>query len=106
MWHSTRGFGSMQLTASIILGIILGITEFLPVSSLGHSIVLAALFGFPPTKDARDALAVFIQAGAVLAVIVYYSRDLLTQARQLPSDPKVQRLCLNVIIAFIPLRIL
>src|SRR5579859_5294425 len=106
MSHYTRGFGSMQLIASIILGIVLGITEFLPVSSLGHSIVLAALFGFPPTKEARDALAVFIQAGAVLAVIVYYRRDLLTQARQLPSDPKVQRLWLNVIVAFIPIGIL
>ncbi len=96
----------MPLIASIILGIVLGITEFLPVSSLGHSIILAALFGFPPTKEARDTLAVFIQAGAVLAVIVYYSRDLLNQARQIPSNPKVQRLWLNVIIAFIPIGIL
>ena len=103
----------MDLVAAIILGIALGITEFLPISSLGHSLVLEALFGFPTTltdptaiKNARDTLAVFIQGGAVLAVIVYYARDLLKQASQLPSDPKVRQLWINVIIAFVPIGIL
>ena len=91
---------------SLILGIVLGITEFLPVSSLGHSLVLTAWFNFPPTKAARDTFALFIQGGAVLAVLVYYSRDFLKQAQRLPSDPKTRRLWLNVLIAFLPIGVL
>ncbi len=62
----------MEAIDPILLNIVLGITEFLPISSLGHSIVLAALLNFPPTKEARDTRAVFIQGGAILAVIVYF----------------------------------
>ena len=76
------------------------------MSSLGHSLVLTTWFNFPPTKAARDTFALFIQGGAVLAVLVYYSRDFLQQAQRLPSDPKTRRLWLNVLIAFLPIGIL
>ncbi len=99
----------MDFIAAIVLGIAMGITEFLPVSSLGHSLVLEALFNFPQTtatgsiQNARNVIGFFIEGGAVLAVLVYYSRDLLTQARKLPTDALTRRLWLNVIIAFIPI---
>ncbi len=105
----------MDFLIAVILGVVLGITEFLPISSLGHSIVLEAFLGFPRTvvlagpeaiKQARDALALFIQLGAVLAVIVYYFRDLMGLLGRLPSDPKARRLFGNLILAFLPIAIL
>jgi len=102
----------MDFVAAIVLGLVLGITEFLPVSSLGHSLVLEAIFNFPHTtavgtvKDARDGLALFIQGGAVLAVLVAYRTDLLSEARRLGSDPKARRLWLNVLLAFLPIGVL
>ncbi|NNM67479.1 MAG: undecaprenyl-diphosphatase, partial [Spirochaetales bacterium] len=104
----------MDIFISIILGVVLGITEFLPVSSLGHSIVLEAFLGFPQTivlspqavQHARHALALFIQLGAVLAVIVYYFKDLVRLGARLPSDPKARRLAGNLILAFLPIAIL
>src|SRR5579859_7929800 len=98
----------MELVAAIALGIAMGITEFLPVSSLGHSLVLEALFNFPPNGDqnVRNVIGFFIEGGAVVAVLVYYARDLLAEARKLPSDPKTRQLWINVLIAFIPIGIL
>jgi len=94
------------VVASVILGIVLGITEFLPISSLGHSLVLSALLHFPPDAATRNIFSIFIQGGAVLAVLVYYGRDLIKEARQLPSDPKTRRFWLNILIAFLPIGIL
>jgi len=96
------GKDTMALIASIILGVVLGISEFLPVSSVGHSLILSSLLTFPPTQVMRNTFAVFIEGGALLAVIVFYSRDLIRQARQFPTDPKVRQLWINVIIAFLP----
>lgn len=96
----------LSVVDAVLLGLALGITEFLPVSSLGHSLVLSSLLGFPPTKDIRDTLAVFIQGGAVLAVIVYYGRDLLHQAQKLSADPKTRQLWVNILIAFVPVGVL
>jgi undecaprenyl-diphosphatase len=90
---------------SLIIGAVLGITEFLPISSLGHSLVLSALFNFPPAA-ARNTFGLFIQGGAVLAVLVYYSRDFLQQAARLPTDAKTRQLWLNVLIAFLPIGVL
>src|SRR5262249_16845889 len=94
-----------------ILGIAMGVTEFLPVSSLGHSLVLEALLNFPRTvatgsvQNARNVVGFFIEGGAVLAVLVYYVRDLLAEARRLPSDSLTRQLWINVLIAFIPIGI-
>ena len=105
----------MDFVAAIVLGIALGVTEFLPISSLGHSLVLESLFNFPQTlatpspeaiQNARNAISLFIQGGAVLAVIVYYGRELLADVRKLPTDPATRRLWLNVLIAFVPIGIL
>src|SRR5271157_952639 len=95
----------MAAFASIILGIVLGISEFLPVSSVGHSLVLSALMSFPPTQVTRDTFAVFIEGGALLAVVVFYSRDLFKQAQKFSHDSNVRRLWFNVLIAFLPVGI-
>jgi undecaprenyl-diphosphatase len=108
----------MDFVAAIVLGIALGITEFLPISSLGHSLVIESLLKFPqsltslPTPDmvaianAQNALRLFIQGGAVLAVIVFYARELLAEARKLPTDAITRRMWLNILIAFIPVGVL
>ena len=95
----------MEFIAAIILGIVLGISEFLPVSSVGHSLVLSSLLSFPPTQALRNTFAVFIEGGALLAVVLHYSRDLLKQARQFSTDVTVRQLWLNVVIAFVPVGI-
>jgi undecaprenyl-diphosphatase len=93
------------VVVSIILGIVLGITEFLPISSLGHSLVLAAFFQFPPTKEARDTMSIFIQLGAVLAVIVYYFPTLVKELARVSSDANARKFWINILIAFIPIGI-
>lgn len=94
---------------AILLGIIEGVTEFLPISSTGHLLVSSAIFDFPTaalgTPDPiafRNAFSIFIQLGAVIAVIAYYGRDLLGQAVRIRTDRGAQRLWLAVVIAFIP----
>jgi undecaprenyl-diphosphatase len=90
-----------DLLNTLLLGIIEGITEFLPISSTGHLLVASSILNFPQ-QNVRVTWDVFIQLGAVLAVLVYYARDLLQQARKIPSDRPTQRFWLNVLIAFLP----
>ncbi|MCD0160932.1 undecaprenyl-diphosphate phosphatase [Deinococcus sp. 6YEL10] len=86
-----------------LLGLVEGITEFLPVSSTGHLIVAADLLN---VRDTGGTFEIVIQLGAVLAVIVYYARDLLGQARALPERPEVRALWLGVVLAFLPAALL
>lgn len=84
----------------IILGIVEGITEFLPISSTGHLLVASALLDFQSSLN--STFQIFIQLGAVLAVIFFYRADLIHHLRHLHSDASIRRLWLNVIVAFIP----
>lgn len=68
------------LIEAFILGIIEGVTEFLPISSTGHLIVSQKLLGF---KDHHDLFAVVIQVGAIAAVLWYYRKDLWAKTRGL-----------------------
>lgn len=70
---------------AVILGIVEGVTEFLPVSSTGHLIVAQHLLGF---EDAREIFAVVIQVGAVAAVVWYFRRDLAERVRGLVRRDK------------------
>ncbi len=94
----------MDVVYSIILGVIEGLTEFLPISSTGHLLVASALLSFPPLTPPSYRLTfdIFIQIGAVFAVLVYYFRDLVAQARRVTTDRGTQRFWLNILIAFIP----
>ena len=82
------------------LGLIEGLTEFIPVSSTGHLILLVDLLGFkgPPGQ----VFEVAIQFGAILAVCVLYFRKLLQTLLAAPSDPEARRFIIGILIAFLP----
>ena len=89
-----------ELWRVIVLGVVEGITEFLPISSTGHLIVFADFLKFEGSVG--GTFEIFIQLGAVLAVVWYYRHDLLGQVRAVPKDRAVQRFWLNLAIAFVP----
>jgi undecaprenyl-diphosphatase len=97
-----------ELTAvkAILLGLVEGITEFLPISSTGHLIVTQRLIDVgrePATKDAADTYAITIQAGAILAVVVLYWRRLLTMGRGIVGrDEEGRQLTGVLVVAFVP----
>lgn len=84
----------------IILGIVEGITEFLPISSTGHLILAAALLDFK--NNLNGTFEIFIQLGAVIAVLLYYRGDLFRQLRSLPTDRNTQRFWLAVLVGCMP----
>ncbi|HEU5013045.1 MAG TPA: undecaprenyl-diphosphate phosphatase, partial [Roseiflexaceae bacterium] len=84
----------------ITLGVVEGLTEFLPISSTAHLLITADLLHFE--NNIGGTFEIFIQLGAILAVIGYYARDLLQQARALPSSRTVQRFWFGIVLAFIP----
>lgn len=95
----------------VILGIIEGLTEFLPISSTGHLIVADTFLGFKELlgangKEQADLFEVFIQLGAILAVGVVY-REKLTGAltRSLTQPGEDRRMLLHLIVAFIPVAV-
>ena len=92
----------MDIINAIILGILEGLTEFLPISSSGHLIVAESLLGF---KDSAETFTVVIQMGAILAVIWYYRNDLIKRVLGL-SSTNMQRFWLNIIIASVPAGVL
>ncbi|MSP50502.1 MAG: undecaprenyl-diphosphate phosphatase [Alphaproteobacteria bacterium] len=89
-----------NLFAAVFLGLVEGLTEFIPVSSTGHLILLVDLLGFqgPPGK----VFEVVIQLGAILAVCVVYLARLWRVAIGLPADPRARRFAVAVILAFLP----
>ena len=89
-----------DLISSILLGIVEGITEFLPISSTGHLIVASELLNFE--RNANGTFEIFIQLGAILAVVVFYRATLINQARRVTGDKQVQHFWLALIIATIP----
>jgi undecaprenyl-diphosphatase len=93
------------LIKTIVMGIVEGLTEFLPVSSTGHLIATDALIGFADSiggKALSDTFEIFIQLGAILAVVVYFSRDLIDVLRRSVSEQAPRRLLLGVLLAFVP----
>lgn len=65
-----------DLGKAAILGIVEGITEFLPISSTGHLLLASEILGFPEGKAMRDSFDIFIQGGAVLAIAFFYRKEL------------------------------
>lgn len=84
----------------VTLGIVEGLTEFLPISSTAHLLITANLLNF--RESIGGTFEVFIQLGAILAVIGYYARDLIAQARALPTSTPARLFWLNVLVAFLP----
>ncbi len=92
------------LLQALILGIVEGLTEFLPVSSTGHLILAGDLLGF---NDERGKLfEIVIQSGAILAVVWEYRRRFAAVLSGLPRDPAARRFVANLAIAFMPLAVL
>lgn len=88
-----------EILKAALLGVVEGLTEFLPVSSTGHLIVASDLLNF---NALGGVFEIFIQIGAVFAVLWFYRADLLRQVRTVGSDPAVRHLWATLIIASIP----
>jgi undecaprenyl-diphosphatase len=88
------------LIKAAVLGIVEGLTEFLPISSTGHLIVASALLDFRGENVATFEIA--IQTGAMFAVIWEYRQRLLGTVAGMLREPRAQRFALNVLVAFIP----
>ncbi|WP_118133169.1 undecaprenyl-diphosphate phosphatase [Oceanicella sp. SM1341] len=82
-----------------ILGVLEGLTEFIPVSSTGHLLLAGHFLGFNSTGKAFEVL---IQLGAVLAVLSVYAAKLWHLVTTAPSDPKSRRFIVAVLLAFLP----
>jgi undecaprenyl-diphosphatase len=90
----------VDLLNAVILGIVEGITEFLPISSTGHLIVAERALGF---QDVNATFTVVIQIGAILAVVFYYWKDLLARVVGLfQGQPLALKFWLNLVIATVP----
>jgi len=92
-----------QLSA-VVLGVVEGLTEFLPVSSTGHLIVAEQLIGY---KDAGETFTVVIQLGAILAVVFFYWRLLLSRLAELfTGKPLARRFWGRIVVACLPSAVL
>ena len=90
----------LLLAKAAVMGIVEGLTEFLPISSTGHLILAASLLGL--TGDTVKVFEIAIQTGAMFAVVWEYRAKLAATVAGLRADPVAQRFALNVLIAFIP----
>jgi len=85
---------------ALILGVVEGLTEFLPISSTGHQIIVADLLDF--TGDRFNAFNIIIQLGAILAVVWEFRGKIFEVVSGLPTQRKAQRFTVNLLIAFLP----
>lgn len=92
----------METSTTIVaafLGLIEGLTEFIPVSSTGHLLLVGHFLGF---ESAGRTFEVVIQLGAVLAILLLYASRLWAVFSSAPHDPQSRRFILSVLIAFLP----
>ncbi|WP_434600962.1 undecaprenyl-diphosphate phosphatase [Pseudomonas sp. Z4-7] len=90
--------------SALILGVVEGLTEFLPISSTGHQIVVADLLEFGGERSM--AFNIIIQLGAILAVVWEFRRKIFDVVLGLPTQPGARRFTANLLIAFFPAVIL
>lgn len=92
------------LLKAAIMGVVEGLTEFLPISSTGHLILAGSLLNF--TDEKAKLFEIVVQTGAIFAVCWEYRARIGAVITGLPHDPAAQRLTFNLMIAFIPLAVL
>jgi undecaprenyl-diphosphatase len=100
---------TLLLLKALIMGIVEGLTEFLPVSSTGHLILAGSVLNFTSPafpKEKVDVFEIVIQAGAILAVCWEYRMRIAFVLSGLLSERKAQRLAINLIVAFLPAAVL
>ena len=90
-----------DLFKACVLGIVEGLTEFIPVSSTGHLLLLERFFGFDDDAFGKT-FVVLIQLGAILAILSIYFTRLWSIVVSLPTDPAARRFVAGVLIAFLP----
>ncbi len=88
------------LVKAAIMGVVEGLTEFLPISSTGHLILAGSLLGFDDAK--AKVFDIAIQTGAIFAVILVYWQRIRATLVALPTERQAQRFALNVLIGFLP----
>ena len=91
---------SVLLLKAAVMGVVEGLTEFLPVSSTGHLILAGSLLGLADAK--AKVFDIAIQTGAIFAVIIVYWARLREAVVNLPNSDRARRFVLNVAIAFVP----
>ena len=89
---------------ALILGVVEGLTEFLPISSTGHLIIVGQLLGFNDAKG--KVFEIVIQTGAMLAVVWEYRERFTRVLAGLASDPAARRFAINIAVAFLPAALL
>ena len=95
----------LLLFKAAVMGIVEGLTEFLPISSTGHLILASSLLNFaaPPfSQEKANAFEIAIQTGAIFAVILVYWEKIRSTLVELPNSRQAQQFTLNVFIAFLP----
>ncbi|MFO1325936.1 MAG: undecaprenyl-diphosphate phosphatase [Rubrivivax sp.] len=90
----------LLLAKAAVMGVVEGLTEFLPISSTGHLILAASLLDF--TGETVKVFEIAIQTGAMFAVVWQYRERLLRTVSGLGSDPAARRFAANVLVAFVP----
>ncbi len=90
----------MLVLKALVLGIVEGVTEFLPISSTGHLIVASAVINYP--EASRETFEIFIQLGAILAVVWHYWSALFGLVQRAPAEEGARALIGKVLLAFLP----
>jgi undecaprenyl-diphosphatase len=92
---------TLDFIKAIILGVVEGLTEFIPVSSTGHLLLMQQFFGFSD-DDFGKSFAVLIQFGAILALLSIYAARLWHLFLGMFNDPQARRFIIGVLVAFLP----
>jgi undecaprenyl-diphosphatase len=90
---------NQSLLDALLLGLLEGLTEFIPVSSTGHILLAGHFLGFESTGKSFEVL---IQLGAILAILSVYAGRLTQMVVDLPRDPATQRFVAGILLAFLP----
>jgi undecaprenyl-diphosphatase len=92
-----------NILKAVVMALVEGLTEFIPVSSTGHQLLVERLIGF---ESPNHTFEVLIQLGAILAIMAVYWRKLWEIALAAPSDPVARRFVIGILVAFLPAAII